>query len=141
MRQNGKRGQICPNEEVPKMATIFKFKCIISCKFILRKFQRKEYIPCTKKILKTTREGQIQDQSQTIGLDFVTFFRRLWFISEFLWNRHETPPRKLAKQQYILFYDKTVVIEEEWFSDRDLTDGANFPQALIKRAKYRFNKK
>ena len=34
-----------------------------------------------------------------------------------------------------------MVIEEEWFDDMNLTDGATFPTALIKRAKSRFNKK
>ena len=33
-----------------------------------------------------------------------------------------------------------MIIEEEWFDDMNLTDGATFPQALIKRAKNRFNK-
>ena len=34
-----------------------------------------------------------------------------------------------------------MVIEEEWFDDMNLTDGATFPTALIKCAKSRFNKK
>ena len=32
-----------------------------------------------------------------------------------------------------------MVIEEEWFSDMNLTDGATFPTALIKREKSIFN--
>ena len=34
-----------------------------------------------------------------------------------------------------------MVIEEEWFDDTELTDGATFPTDLIKCAKYRLNKK
>ena len=34
-----------------------------------------------------------------------------------------------------------MVIEEEWFYDMILTDGATFPTALIKRAKYIFSQK
>ena len=32
-----------------------------------------------------------------------------------------------------------MVVQEEWFDDMNLTYGSNFPTALIKRAKYRFN--
>ena len=34
-----------------------------------------------------------------------------------------------------------VAIEEEWFDDMNLTDGATFLTALIKHAKSRFNQK
>ena len=34
-----------------------------------------------------------------------------------------------------------VIIEEDWFGDMKLTDGATFPTALIKRAKLIFNQK
>ena len=34
-----------------------------------------------------------------------------------------------------------LVIEEEWFDNMNLTDGATFQTALIKRAKTRVNKK
>ena len=40
-----------------------------------------------------------------------------------------------------LFCEIIVVIKEEWFSDMNLTDGANFPTALIKHTKFRINKK
>ena len=40
-----------------------------------------------------------------------------------------------------LFSKNIVVIEEEWFADTNLTDGAIFPTALIKRAKSRINQK
>ena len=40
-----------------------------------------------------------------------------------------------------LSWKNIVVVEEEWFSDMDLTDGATFPMSLIKRTKYRFNRK
>ena len=40
-----------------------------------------------------------------------------------------------------LFSKNIVVIEEEWFADTNLTDGAIFPMSLIKRAKSRFNQK
>ena len=33
-----------------------------------------------------------------------------------------------------------MVIEEEWFYDINLTGGSTFPPALIKCAKFRFNK-
>ena len=32
-----------------------------------------------------------------------------------------------------------MLIEEEWFDDTDLADGATFPMAMIKREKYIFN--
>ena len=38
-----------------------------------------------------------------------------------------------------LFCESLVFIEEEWFDDTHLTNGATFLTALIKRAKYRFN--
>ena len=34
-----------------------------------------------------------------------------------------------------------LVIGEEWFDGINVTDSANFPLALIKRAKFRFNQK
>ena len=40
-----------------------------------------------------------------------------------------------------LFSENIVVIEEEWFDDMNLTDGATFPAALIKCAQYIFKKK
>ena len=48
------------------------------------------------------------------------------------------------KQSYHTSNDKVdfsckniVVIDKKWFDDRNLTDGANFPAALIKCAKTR----
>ena len=40
-----------------------------------------------------------------------------------------------------LLRESIVVIEEDWFSNNDITDSATFPTDLIKSAKYRFNKK
>ena len=40
-----------------------------------------------------------------------------------------------------LFRENILVIEEEWFSDMNLTHGTNFPMALIKREKSIFNQK
>ena len=40
-----------------------------------------------------------------------------------------------------LFCEIIVVIEEEWFDDMNLTDGATYLKALIKHAKNRFNQK
>ena len=37
--------------------------------------------------------------------------------------------------------DNIVVIEEEWFADINLTDGANFSTDMIKCEKSRFNQK
>ena len=39
------------------------------------------------------------------------------------------------------FCENIVVIEEEWFTNMNLTYGATSPAALIKRAKYRLNQK
>ena len=39
------------------------------------------------------------------------------------------------------FHRIVVVVEEEWFDHMNITDGATFPKALIKRAKTRVNQK
>ena len=40
-----------------------------------------------------------------------------------------------------LSWKNIVVVEEEWFADMDLTDGATFPMALTKQSKSRSNQK
>ena len=43
--------------------------------------------------------------------------------------------------KFKLFCDNIVIIEEEWFSDMNLTVIETFPLALIKRVKLKFNEK
>ena len=45
---------------------------------------------------------------------------------------HTTHPTIKLNHIAIIFF-----IEKEWFSDTNLSDGANFPTALIKCAKYK----
>ena len=46
-----------------------------------------------------------------------------------------------SKNKVKYFRDNITFIEEDWFADMDLTDGATFPTALIKFSKSRFNQK
>ena len=47
----------------------------------------------------------------------------------------------ISNDKVKLFCENIVVLEEEWFYNKDLTGVANFTTALIKRAKSRFNQK
>ena len=48
-------------------------------------------------------------------------------------------PSHTSNDKVKLFCENIVVIEEELFDDTNLTDGATFKTALIKREKSRFN--
>ena len=66
---------------------------------------------------------------------------RIWYICELLWNRIEKQSDHTSNDKVRLFRENIVVIEEEWFVDMNLTDGATFLAALIKSSKSRINQK
>ena len=55
------------------MSIEFKITFMTSCTLKLRHCQRGEYFTDTKTSVKTTIKGKLQNQSQNIGLDLVTF--------------------------------------------------------------------
>ena len=93
-----------------------------------------------KHMLLTTRQHQLQEQPQNIGLYLVTYVKKDYELdinfddTELKNNQTTHPTIKL------IFHEICVVIEEEWFDDMNLTSGATFPESLIKRAKTRINK-
>ena len=53
------------------------------------------------------------------------------------WKKSEFSTKDKVK----LFRKNIVVIQEEWFADMNLTDGATFPMALIKHENQESTKK
>ena len=47
MRQNSKRGQVCPNEQVPKNGHHIQVYMYNFMYIYTEKIQKEEYIPCT----------------------------------------------------------------------------------------------
>ena len=57
------------------MKVIFKFTFMLLCMLILRQYQRRNNSQIPKKLFKTTKKCQLQDQSHNIGLDIGFIFR------------------------------------------------------------------
>ena len=98
-------------------------------------------ISCFKNKLRTTRKCQLQDQSQTFGLDLVTYVQNIELDQNFDDTEFLEKSDHTSNDKFRLFCGNIVLIKEEWFDDININGGATFPRALIKHVKYICNQK
>ena len=90
--------------------------------------------------MKPIRKTQLLEQYQNIGLSLVSFSEDYELDLKFNEKNEKTSDNATNKTEKY-FCKLILVIEEEWFSDTNLTDDDTFPPALIKRSKTIINQK
>ena len=109
---------------------------------IMRKWQRRTIFQLQKHLFAEYRKMSTPGPVPKNDLDLVTYVQKGYELDlNFYETKTNRIPYHSSKNEVKLFRENIVVIEEEWFIDMKLTDGATFPTALIKRAKLIFNQK